>query len=306
MGDTLEASDLVKKHIVNGRKQGKKYVMTFRMDGGSRIQIKVDPINFEMTVRKLGKDRKNGMTVEDHNFLKELALFMETHRAIDTQTVDSLSFQTSRTAGLLRDWHLELDLDFEFDKETEMDHIEAREEEERDHPTPKDAPAPGDGTSRQRRLGSLSVVSTKQRQSMVVRDEHGRRRLAYDSACDKMNSYVAVTHDSWGHSRWDDKGTFFAYVSKDPPCSTGDAATWFLKDGSWQCYEPDHDKNVEYAYGGCFGRCGAGCGDNGEGSYTYDCLDHDSCVRFGHSLTSFWCNDEFLAAADDYLFAPNC
>jgi hypothetical protein len=37
-----------------------------------------------------------------------------------------------------------------------------------------------------------------------------------------------------------------------------------------------------------------------------DCLDHDLCVRFGHSLASWWCDDEFAYTTDDYAFAPNC
>jgi hypothetical protein len=42
-----------------------------------------------------------------------------------------------------------------------------------------------------------------------------------------------------------------------------------------------------------------------EGTYINDCLDHDSCVCFGHSLALGWCNDEFLTTIDDFAFAPS-
>jgi hypothetical protein len=89
---------------------------------------------------------------------------------------------------------------------------------------------------------------------------------------------------------------------------------FFILGSSYECYEPDHDPNIWYAYGECFGRCGGGCcgasgllcTPDGVGTYTMDCLDHDLCVRFGHSLASWWCDDEFAYTTDDYAFAPNC
>lgn len=53
----------------------------------------------------------------------------------------------------------------------------------------------------------------------------------------------------------------------------------------------------------CLGRCGPGC--NGSQVYTQQCFNHDLCT----GATGRWfgpCKDEWLAAADGYLFAPNC
>jgi hypothetical protein len=65
---------------------------------------------------------------------------------------------------------------------------------------------------------------------------------------------------------------------------------------------------------GCLGRCGRGCrstsvaGFSNPGAvqrFTRDCLNHDLCVdRTGDALGA--CTDEFLAAVDDFLLAPDC
>ncbi|KIG14569.1 Beta-galactosidase [Enhygromyxa salina] len=139
--------------------------------------------------------------------------------------------------------------------------------------------------------------------SMDLRGQVSASFRSYTSICGAMNTYVEATHDDWSHGRWEDKSTHYAYVSMHGPgpCSDG---TYFLKNNSWECYEPDHDATIEYAYGNCFGRCGGGCGSSSQ--MTYDCLDHDSCVRFGHSIASFWCDDEFSSTIDDWASAPNC
>jgi len=55
--------------------------------------------------------------------------------------------------------------------------------------------------------------------------------------------------------------------------------------------------------GECLGRCGSLC--NGKQNYTQECLNHDLCAgATGKNLGV--CRDEWLAAADGYLFAPNC
>ncbi len=125
----------------------------------------------------------------------------------------------------------------------------------------------------------------------------------WNSLCGQYGQFVQATHDDWSYNRGHDRTTYNALLSMDPsgPCSDG---TYFWKNSTWQCFEPDHSKNIEYAYGSCFGRCGAGCGSDTQ--FTKDCLDHDSCVRFGHSTASFWCNDEFSSTTDDWLFAPSC
>ena len=79
--------------------------------------------------------------------------------------------------------------------------------------------------------------------------------------------------------------------------------TWYWNGSGWSCGEPDH-WNYPYEVGNCFGRCGQGCG--GDHQYTKDCTDHDGCVRNGHVIASFWCDDEFTSASDDALGADDC
>lgn len=126
---------------------------------------------------------------------------------------------------------------------------------------------------------------------------------SYTSICGAVGSYVQVTHDDWSYNRGADQTTYNAFMSMDPagPCSDG---TWFWNNNSWQCFEPNHSSSIEYAYGACFGRCGAGCGADTQ--FTWDCADHDSCVRFGHDTVSFWCDDEFSSTIDDWASAPDC
>lgn len=126
---------------------------------------------------------------------------------------------------------------------------------------------------------------------------------SYTSICNLQNTYQSVTHDDWDYDRWDDATTYKAYIGMQAggPCDDG---TWFWTGSEWSCYEPDHSTSVEYAYGNCFGRCGGGCGSDSQ--LTWDCADHDSCVRFGHSIASLWCDDEFSSTVDDWASAPNC
>lgn len=136
----------------------------------------------------------------------------------------------------------------------------------------------------------------------------------YSSICGSLNTYRRGTHDCnsgagdcsdwWGCERGDDNSTIdYAYVSMHAPgpCSEG---TYFWRDGQWVCYEADHPGAIEHALGACLGRCGADCGSSTQ--FTADCLDHDLCVRTGHDMASFWCDDEFTDTVDDWTFAPNC
>lgn len=139
--------------------------------------------------------------------------------------------------------------------------------------------------------------------SMDLHGEVNASFRSYTSLCGAMYTWVQATHDDWSYDRWEDKSTHYVWLSMDGAGSCADG-TYFWKNNTWQCYEPDHDANIEYAYGNCFGRCGGGCGSDSQ--MTRDCLDHDSCVRFGHSIASFWCDDEFSATLDDWASAPDC
>lgn len=98
------------------------------------------------------------------------------------------------------------------------------------------------------------------------------------------------------------------------------ASSYSPNKSKWSCKEPSFDTKMEWAYGGCFGKCGGGCDTSndpvtGGTQFTWGCLDHDLCVRFGNRLGDNVlstdpldrnCDDEFLIAAADKLLAPNC
>lgn len=128
----------------------------------------------------------------------------------------------------------------------------------------------------------------------------------YSSLCWAKNTYQAVTHDCWSYDNGADGSTYNAYIGMQPNAAGCAEGTYFWVGSSWACLgsEPNHSTSIEYAYGGCFGRCGAGCGSDTQ--LTVDCANHDSCVRFGHDLASLWCDDEFTSTVDDWASAPNC
>jgi hypothetical protein len=220
----------------------------------------------------------------EKGFLKILANMMEADDRFDTGIMESTASQCRRACSLLSDWPDELIVDFTYSPELEA-----------------------------QRMAALNRVN----EPLQVQDLQGNphptrgrtlteRRLDWTSLCPYLNYYVQVTHDDFWYYRGDDRTTFFALIknSATGPCADG---TYFGTgpSGPWTCYEPDHSASIEYAYGDCFGRCGAGCGSDGS-VYSLDCADHDSCVRFGHSTASGWCNDEFLSCSDDYLYGANC
>lgn len=126
----------------------------------------------------------------------------------------------------------------------------------------------------------------------------GEENRSYTSICWAYHSYQYATHDDWSHDRWDSKSTSLAHVGY----RTG--STYSYYNSAWRTSEPDHVSYVQQ-YGECYGNCGGGCPGGGQ-QLTWDCHDHDQCVRDGHSLASFWCDDEFTSASDDELFAPSC
>lgn len=129
---------------------------------------------------------------------------------------------------------------------------------------------------------------------------------AYSSLCWAKNTYQTVTHDCWSYNDGADGSTYSAYIGMQAPAAGCAEDTYFWVGSSWSCLasEPNHSTSIEYAYGGCFGRCGAGCGSDSQ--LTVDCANHDSCVRFGHDIASLWCDDEFTSTIDDWASAPNC
>jgi hypothetical protein len=61
----------------------------------------------------------------------------------------------------------------------------------------------------------------------------------------------------------------------------------------------------------CMGRCGAGCASNPPNNghtvqrFTQHCLNHDLCTRATGAILG-QCKDEWLAAADDFIFGRDC
>jgi hypothetical protein len=114
------------------------------------------------------------------------------------------------------------------------------------------------------------------------------------------NWYSYAKHDCQ-HGGWDyTRNQQIAQLGNHTTCS-GDE--YYMNGGSWVCGEPDHWSRPK-VIGNCFGRCGGGCG--GDTQYTLDATNHDGCVRNGHALASAYCDDQFVSAIDDELFASNC
>lgn len=124
--------------------------------------------------------------------------------------------------------------------------------------------------------------------------------MSYTGLCLEPRFYEYAKHDC-NHGDFDTPENQQRVLLGDHSTCKGDELYW---DGSqWQCGEPDHWQRP-YVQGDCFGRCGPGCGT--VGVYSEDCLNHDGCVRNGHSLASPYCDDQFLACIDDEIFGPNC
>jgi hypothetical protein len=121
---------------------------------------------------------------------------------------------------------------------------------------------------------------------------------AWTLLCANLYTYVDGTHDDSNYSRWAANSSAHVLIG-----DYGTASTFYWTGSAWSTTPYNHAA-WPYEYGNCFGRCGADCGSGHV--YSQDCLDHDICVRNGHSLASFWCDDEFVDCVDDTTFAPNC
>ncbi|MFY0572188.1 hypothetical protein ACN28E_51305 [Archangium lansingense] len=124
---------------------------------------------------------------------------------------------------------------------------------------------------------------------------------AWTGSCGgSYNWYSYAKHDCQ-HGGFDlAKNQQIAQLGDHTSCS-GDE--YYLNGSTWVCGEPDHWSRPK-VMGICFGRCGGGCG--GDTQYTLDATNHDGCVRNGHALASAYCDDQFVSASDDEMFAGNC
>lgn len=133
----------------------------------------------------------------------------------------------------------------------------------------------------------------------LQRQVAGSENRDYVSLCAYNGEWLDATHDGNVCGNFDANCTSTGLVGY-----RWDEQTHYFINGSWTTQVPDHVPNL-YEAGDCFGNCGAGC-PSGDQTLSLDCHDHDQCVRNGHFIASFWCNDEFTSASDDEFFAPTC
>jgi hypothetical protein len=132
----------------------------------------------------------------------------------------------------------------------------------------------------------------------LQRQVAGSENRGWTSLCGSYRTYVTATHDDNNYSRYSPRSTSYADVG------LRSSSTQYYVNGVWTTTTQNH---VAYLYerGQCYGNCGAGCPSSAQ-TLTRDCHDHDQCVRNGHALASLYCDDEFVSASDDELFAPRC
>lgn len=171
------------------------------------------------------------------------------------------------------------------------------------------------GTEVTEPVGQLRRFTSTWAEFPSTMDPKGRSLVqtdrSYYSYCPWYGNYMNASHDCWDYDWCEDASTLgtcgyygvgaLLSMHGEGPCADD---TWFWTGTAWSCYEPNHSTTVEYAYGACFGRCGASCGSDTQ--FTEDCTDHDQCVRFGHDMASLWCDDHFADTIDDWASAPDC
>lgn len=145
----------------------------------------------------------------------------------------------------------------------------------------------------------------------AVMGEQGR---GYTMLCSYAKCNGSWTGTCGGYYNWysyakhDCQHGGFSYTGNQQIAQLGNHYTcsgdeYYMSGGVWKCGEPDHWSRPKVV-GNCFGRCGGGCG--GDTQYTLDATNHDGCVRNGHMLASGYCDDQFMSASDDEMFAGNC
>jgi len=145
----------------------------------------------------------------------------------------------------------------------------------------------------------------------TVMGEQGRgytMLCSYAKCNGRFTGSCGGVYNWYSYAKHDCNKGGFSWAGNQQIAQLGDHTTcsgdeFYLNGSTWVCGEPDHWSRPK-VMGICFGRCGGGCG--GDTQYTLDATNHDGCVRNGHMLASAYCDDQFVSAADDELFAPNC
>jgi hypothetical protein len=156
-------------------------------------------------------------------------------------------------------------------------------------------------------LVRLANLWSEHPDSLVLQREVLGDQSHSNGYCANFDTWQYATHDGppwWlggcGYNDWDANSTSIPYIGYRWDSSN----TFYWVNNSWITATQDHQPYV-YEAGDCFGHCGAGC-PSGTQTLTQNCADHDQCVRNGHSIAAISCDDEFTAAAADYVFANNC
>lgn len=147
---------------------------------------------------------------------------------------------------------------------------------------------------------SVSLWSETPSSVKLQRPVIAQANRSWTSICGQFETWQWATHDCWDYDNWAANSTSATYIGYHWDWSN----TFYWVNSSWTTAEQDH-KAYLYEAGDCFAHCGAGC-PSGDQTLTVDCNNHDQCVRNGHDIASFWCDDEFTSASDDYTFAPSC
>jgi hypothetical protein len=145
---------------------------------------------------------------------------------------------------------------------------------------------------------TINMLCQKAKCTILV---NGQQVLSYTGNCVLYNWLQYSNHDCNQCENNEGNCQQRAQLGDHYYCN---GSEWYWTGTQWKCGEPNH-WNRPYIVGNCIGRCGPGCG-GWDKQYTKDCTNHDTCIRNGHWDWSHWCNDEFVLAIDDFLFAPDC
>jgi len=149
---------------------------------------------------------------------------------------------------------------------------------------------------------SASIWAQTSDSLALQRSVAGDVERGWTSICGNFQEYLEAWHDDWSPC-WSGPDSGDQCISLGKVGYRHSQMKYYVN-SSWTTTVQDHKKRL-YEKGQCFGNCGANC-PSGNQTLTLDCHDHDQCVRNGHSLASAWCDDEFVAASDDEVFAPTC
>ncbi|KFE66065.1 hypothetical protein [Hyalangium minutum] len=162
-----------------------------------------------------------------------------------------------------------------------------------------------------RAVGLWAEHSGTVRMQRTVMGEQGRgytMLCSYAKCNGKWTGSCGSSFNWYSYSKHDCQHGGFDYTGNQQIAQLGDHSScsgdeYYMSGSTWVCGEPDHWSRPK-VQGICYGRCGGGCG--GDTQYTLDATNHDGCVRNGHALASAYCDDQFVSASDDELYAPNC